>query len=209
MPKLRDHTGKLFRRLTVVRRSGTLACKKPVWECVCVCGKTAHVDSGSLVSGNTVSCGCYLQEKITKHGGWKKSAYNTWRAVMRRCYNARDKDYPRYGGRGVTVHTPWHDYAVFAAAVGEPVGGQTLDRKDATGDYLPGNVRWASIREQNRNMRTLKNNTSGHLGVQRTPRGWRAHISALGKSYRAHVRGTLADALADRKALELLHWKES
>ena len=50
-----DRTGKKYGRITVIR----LKSRNPVkWLCSCHCGKSVVVDSCSLGSGNTKSCGC-------------------------------------------------------------------------------------------------------------------------------------------------------
>ena len=58
MGKLKDLTGQRFGKLTVIgpteKRKGTSV----VWRCKCDCGKETLVAAGSLVSGNTKSCGC-------------------------------------------------------------------------------------------------------------------------------------------------------
>lgn len=41
-------------------------------------------------------------------------AYNCWRQMLSRCYNVKNKDYARYGGRGVYVNDCWHNYQNFA-----------------------------------------------------------------------------------------------
>ena len=107
--KLVDRTGQRFGRLVVLEQAGRTVSKKVLWKCKCDCGNETQTDSGSLVTGNTESCGCILKEAITKHGGWKKSSYNTWRAMIRRCNNPKDKDYPKYGGKGVSVCPEWLD----------------------------------------------------------------------------------------------------
>lgn len=206
MPKFCDLTGRKFGRLTVLNKLGRNTSKRYVWECVCSCGNTCKVDSGCLVSGNTVSCGCYLKERITKHGGSKKASYNTWRAMMRRCYNKATKDYYKYGGTGISVYGPWHDYTEFARDMGEPTGSQTLDRVDPYGDYEPKNCRWASLATQARNKRT-QSNKSGHKGIYLTDTGkWMAAITAKKKKYYGPCRDLLEDALLDRKNLERMHW---
>jgi hypothetical protein len=93
--KFVDRTGQVFGKLTVLEAAGRNKLKKVLWRCKCECGGEATVVSGSLVTGNTAPCGCIIPN--FKHGGWNKSSYNTWRAVMRRCYNPLDKDYPRWG----------------------------------------------------------------------------------------------------------------
>ena len=206
MPKFIDRTGMRYGRLTAQQVSGKTATHKLVWECRCDCGKTAHVVAGSLATGNTVSCGCYLHERITKHGGWKCSSYNTWRAMMRRCYVPTDKDFKRYGAVGITVHAPWHEYTNFATDMGEPIGKDTLDRVDAYGNYTPANSRWASPTTQARNIRVRKSSVSGHTGVYPTGSKWIAAITCGRKRYYSPVTETIEQALIERKKLETLHW---
>ena len=119
MPRFIDRVGTRFGRLMVTSRAGTTASKKVLWECLCDCGNVTRVDVCSLVTKNTLSCGCYLKEKITKHGGWKKGSYNTWRAMIRRCTKTHDKDYKRYGAVGISVCPEWLDYLTFAADMGD------------------------------------------------------------------------------------------
>lgn len=204
-----DRTGQVYGRLTALRCVGKNRNRRYDWECQCACGAVLVVDGGSLGSGNTTSCGCYLKERITKHGGWKKSSYNTWRAMMRRCYTITDKDYPRYGGRGVHVAPAWHDYLVFEADMGEPTGEQTLDRVDPYGDYTPANCRWADLTTQARNIRA-RTSRSGHRGIYATPNGkWMAAITAKRKKWYGTCRDTVEEAVADRKELERVHWGDA
>ena len=205
--KFIDRTGQVFGRLTVVARAGTNALKKTLWQCQCVCGAVLIVPSGSFVTGNTTSCGCYLKEKITKHGGYQKSSYHTWRAMMRRCYNLKDKDYRKYGAVGVTVCAEWQEYLNFEAAMGEPIGNQTLDRIDTYGNYTLENCRWASITTQNRNIRVRNTSKSGVIGVSQPYSGkWMAKITLGKKAFYSNVCNTIAEAATARKELEQLHW---
>ena len=207
MPRFVDRTGQRFGRLTAVSRVGTDQLKKPLWECVCDCGNTTIVNSSSLSNGNTTSCGCYLKERITKHGGWKNASYNTWRAMMRRCYNAKDKDFKRYGALGVTVCERWHEYVNFAADMGEPSGDETLDRINTYGNYEPSNCRWAGVRTQNRNLRIRANSKTGVIGVSKTIHGtYMAKVTFGKKSFYSKCFKTVEEAAAARKELERLHW---
>lgn len=206
MPKFIDRTGMRFGRLLVVEEAGRNELKKVLWKCVCDCGNTAVRTSGDLVTGNSVSCGCYLKEKITKHGGWQKSSYNTWRAMMRRCNNPKDKDYKRYGAAGVKVCPQWHDYLQFERDMGEPSGTETLDRIDPYGDYTPENCRWASLPTQARNVRIRKTNSAGVIGVHLRGEKWYAEITAQKKKFYSKACATVEEAAKARKELERLHW---
>lgn len=60
------------------------------------------------------------------------------------------------------------DYTVFRDYIGHPPkDGQryTVDRIDSNGNYEPGNVRWATYKEQAKNKRISSRNTSGVTGV--------------------------------------------
>lgn len=203
--KFIDRTGMRFGRLVAVKRSGTNASKKVVWECLCDCGNIKYADSCSLVTRKTTSCGCVVPN--FKHGGWKKSSYNTWRAMIRRCINPTDKDYPRYGGKGVTVCPAWLDYKTFASDMGEPVGDETLDRIDTYGNYEPSNCRWASLPVQARNIRLRDASKTGYTGVSQTgPTSWMAKITVRKKAFYSKCFKTVEEAATARKELERLHW---
>jgi len=210
MGKFVDRTGHRYGRLTVLERAGTNNLKKVVWKCRCDCGNEAFKVSGDLVTGNSVSCGCYLKERITKHGGWQKSSYNTWRAMIRRCTVPTDKDYPRWGGRGIKVCPEWMDYTKFAADMGEPEGDETLDRVDPYGDYTKENCRWAGIKTQNRNVRVRAESKTGVIGVSLTYNNkYMAKVTVGKRSFYSAVYDSLEEAAAARKELERKHWGET
>jgi hypothetical protein len=204
--KLIDRTGQLFGRLSVVEQVGRNELKKVLWKCRCECGTEVIVVAGSLVTGNTTSCGCVLKETITKHGGTGKSSYNTWRAMIRRCTKLFDKDYSRYGGKGVTVCAQWLDYGNFAKDMGEPVGDETLDRIDVYGNYEPSNCRWAGVKTQNRNTRLRANSKTGFTGVIFKRGKFSAKITVGKKAYHSKICNSLEEAVAARKELERMHW---
>lgn len=75
-----------------------------------------------------------------------------WKSMIQRCHNPRNPSYHRYGGRGILVCDRWRQsFAAFVADVGPRPAGATLDRIDNDRGYEPGNVRWATRREQSAN----------------------------------------------------------
>ena len=41
-------------------------------------------------------------------------AYQVWANMISRCYNPNADSYPRYGAKGITVCSAWHDFQEFA-----------------------------------------------------------------------------------------------
>lgn len=79
--------------------------------------------------------------------------------MLQRCNNPNNPNYSRYGGRGISVCERWHFFDAFLADAGErPSPELSLHRIDNDGNYEPGNVCWATLREQasNKRQRTKK-----------------------------------------------------
>ena len=90
-----------------------------------------------------------------RHGDNDSIEHCTWIAIIQRCHNPKEKTYPRYGGRGIIVCDEWrYNYPAFLAHVGRRPGPEySLDRINVNGNYEPGNVRWATRSQQQRNRR--------------------------------------------------------
>jgi hypothetical protein len=162
MGKIVDRTGQRYGRLLVRERAPdrfTPGGQRGIcWFCLCDCGATATVRASHLASGDTQSCGCFLREAVrlrgTTHGMTTSPEYRCWRGVLNRCRNRRGKDFPTYGGRGITVADEWLDFEAFYRDMGpRPSRAHSLDRIDNSKGYCPGNCRWATRIEQARNTR--------------------------------------------------------
>lgn len=104
-----------------------------------------------------------------------------------RCRNPRLREYPLYGGRGITVCDRWaRSFPAFLADMGPRPAGTTLDRKDNDGNYEPGNCRWGTRTEQSRNQRSNKLNVEKAAAIRAAcdRRGARdGRVTALAAQY--------------------------
>lgn len=65
--------------------------------------------------------------------------YRLWESIKARCYNSKRKDYPNYGGRGITVCKEWFCFDVFKnwALENGYNPGLEIDRINNDGIYCP------------------------------------------------------------------------
>lgn len=181
--------GKKFGRLTAIATARFAP--KPSYRCRCECGRETVVMRYQLRSGSVASCGCLRRETSarqgranTVHGMRYSPEYRSWTSMKKRCLNKNCEDWPRYGGRGITVCHRWMTFQNFLADMGPRPTGMTIDRIDVDGNYEPGNCRWAANLVQGANRRNTKWIT--HDGVTDSTRGWarRIGISQPGLVYR-------------------------
>ena len=63
MGKIKDLTGEVFGRLTVLEMTSERKNRQVVWKCKCDCGNITNVVGQALRTGHTKSCGCLNYEK--------------------------------------------------------------------------------------------------------------------------------------------------
>lgn len=158
-----DKTGKRYGMLLVIGFSGKNKHGQTLWLTKCDCGKEKIALGGGMVCGHTRSCGC-LKISTSKtsrrtHGycsGGKTDEYKIWLGMKKRCVNKNAKSYEHYGGRGIKVCRRWMKFENFLEDVGlRPSKNHSLDRfPNKNGNYEPGNVRWATQKQQCGNKRT-------------------------------------------------------
>jgi hypothetical protein len=163
MSKAINLTGKIFTRLTVIKRAKNSKGNKARWECKCTCGKTVIVSAASLKSKHesTKSCGCLQKENYKKFGGVKTHGmsntdeYNSWEHIVQRCTNPNNTSFHNYGARGITICSEWrNDFMAFFNYIGpKPSKNHSVDRINNNSGYKPGNVRWATQTQQANNSR--------------------------------------------------------
>lgn len=146
--------GRKIGRLTVLRRSHADSVERYV--CSCSCGKEVTRTRNAIVTGRTNSCGCERAAKLVTHGMFGTPEYRAWVSMRWRCEKPQYAQYKDYGGRGIKVCDRWQSFQAFLNDVGmRPSLNHSIDRRNNDGNYEPGNVRWATRKEQAQNRRKL------------------------------------------------------
>lgn len=163
-----DLTGKVFGRLTVIRREANDPSGHSRWACKCKCGGQKIATGSSMIHGETKSCGCLKIEtsienlkaienpgkQCITHGMSYSPTWRIWQGMISRCYCPTNSAYPSYGGRGITVCQRWREsFENFFNDMGTRPEGLQIERKDNRKGYTPDNCKWATRKEQCRNKR--------------------------------------------------------
>lgn len=196
-PRAIDVTGRRFGRLVAVGPVRRDKAKQIVWLCRCDCGKVIERRVSKLTEGSTRSCGCLRTESMAApktHGMTHTHEYKAWVGMNHRCIDPAKKTY--FGV--VSVCDGWkNSFEPFYEHIGpSPSRKHQLDRIDGTKGYQPGNVRWATVKEQQRNRKS--NRLLTWNGETRCVTEW-AEILGIGKTTireRLVAGWSVADALS-------------
>jgi hypothetical protein len=189
-----DLSGRVFNRLLVIRKAiKTDPSADTKYVCECSCGRITIVLRGSLVRGDTSSCGCRLEEVRSRganlrHGLAGSVEYGVWSNMISRCFNRGVISFPNYGGRGITVCERWRlSFEAFYEDIGPRPGPEySIERRDVNGNYEPGNCRWATKAEQSRNKRN--NFFIIHDGRKQTLADWSRETGICEATIRYRIR---------------------
>lgn len=163
--------GQRFGRLTVNKFIYIKIKFRPKIKCKCKCGKFCIVDFYSLLKGDTSSCGCLRKDVASNkykniigknHPSWKHglygltvAEYKAFKAMHYRCEDPANLKYPRYGGRGIKVHSRWcgkFGLKNFAKDMKlKPTSKHSLERIDNNKGYSKANCKWATAKQQANN----------------------------------------------------------
>lgn len=95
---------------------------------------------------------------------------DAWSMTKQRCLNPKQRDYHRYGGRGITICERWLVFENFLTDMGLRPEGMTLERLENNRGYEPGNCVWETRKVQSRN--TERSLRITYRGVTRTLAEW-------------------------------------
>jgi hypothetical protein len=165
MPRLKDLTGQIYGRLTVLHRVPFIRSNgktRTIWKVVCVCGNEKDVDAQYLVDGQIASCGC------VKHASGPESRhFRGYGEISKSVWSDITRDYSGDLGRArskrrltlrfdVTIEEAWNLFLKQnrkCALSGVEISftftrkrrsdrTASLDRIDSTGHYTINNVQW-------------------------------------------------------------------
>ena len=150
-------TGQRFGRLIALKLTKLRSRGSVVWECICDCGNICFVNSNSLRTGHTKSCGCLQRELPVIHGFSSHPLYKVWDGMKQRCYNIKHKGYKYYGAKGIIICKEWKNDAKIFIEWGLSHGYKkrlTIERINGDGNYCPENCKFATYAEQRANQCT-------------------------------------------------------
>jgi hypothetical protein len=155
--------GRKFGLLTVIEPISEKLRGCSSWLCACDCGGFRKAPGKYLRRGEIKSCGCLVKRRLSpappKHPRIPDTLVRTrtkqaWRSMRARCENPKSRKYSWYRSRGITVCEHWKKFENFLADMGDVPPNLELDRIDNDRGYEPGNCRWATRIQQQRNKST-------------------------------------------------------
>lgn len=144
-----DYIGKKYNKLTVIGYAGDEISRK--WHnkttiCKCECGRELLVPLWELLNGTQKACKSCAARKYGQNIDTKSSRlYSRYKHIINRCYNPKEENYTRFGGKGIRVCDEWkNDFKAFydwAISRGYDDKSTIIRLDTKTGNYNPENCR--------------------------------------------------------------------
>lgn len=223
--KPKDFTGNTYGKLIAVKNTMKKSKRGAyLWEVICECGNSEEREpfilAQSLKGGNTPVCkDCakrLTSERSSTHKGTDDWLYKRWVKIRRRCNNPEDKDFIKYGALGVRIDDEFLDYGVFRNYLTSLENYNqkfTIDRIDPSKGYQRGNLRWATSKQQSRNLTFSEKESGLPVGVRKRERngtiyyraGWvNIEGKVCEKSFSARLEGEELALFAATEYRELM-----
>lgn len=220
--------GKRFGRWTVLERAGFDQYTHAMWKCRCDCGNERNVYQEALLTGTSVSCGCYNKEIKRQYHPERRilneydlsNEYGVGFALNTGNPFFFDKeDYEKikkYSWReDSTGYITTNDYSFRRGQFGlhryimDFPSGLVIDHLNHDiKDNRKINLRLCTIQENILNSKVPSNNTSGIKGVRKNGDKWYAVITINGNNINLGTYKTFEEAIEVRKNAELEYFGE-
>lgn len=239
--KFEDLTGKVFGRLTVLeldnernlkelnrKINGEIKQNRTYYKCLCSCGNVKSISKANLMSGHTLSCGCYQNEQVSKIAMKYFKKYNNYDLTKEYgiCYLA-DTNKPVYFDledynliKDILWNTDNCGYArgydikskryvrmhkiitnTDESTIIDHINRDKLDNRKE-------NFRYATSSENRINSNIRSDNISGIQGVSLENGKWRVRISVNGKYLHLGMFDDFDDAVKARLKAEKQYYGE-
>ena len=231
----KDLTGQKFGRLTVLEQVEDYIDKKGVhfanWKCQCDCGNVVNVITGSLTSRNTISCGCFHSERVSKNLSEQRRKYNIYEFKVDYgiCYDENKEYYWLFDLEDYDKIKKyyWHNHNGYAIAkdrnlnttvVMSRIIMNILSEDKAQVDHINHNtfdnrkynLRVCTNQQNNMNKGLIKSNTSGVTGVgwSKQHNKWCAQICINQRNIHLGLFDDFTEAVQARKEAEEKYFRE-
>lgn len=160
-----EYVNKTFGKWIIVSYEGKRSTIRHWYKAKCDCGNESIIERSTFVRMRSTQCrSCARKISTTAeknpaytHGYSSLNhpffkIYSCWVSMKSRCTRKTDKNYSRYGARGISVCHEWMgSFEIFLQDMGHPPETFSLDRIDINGNYCKENCRWANDETQYNN----------------------------------------------------------